>query len=69
MHAADDAVGLEHEIAPRRRRNRGGIVGETERTGMGGDRPEIGRDQAVLAGFLVQFRHALLPAGYCAPEA
>jgi len=43
--------------------NRGGIVGETERAGMGGDRPEISRDQAVLARLLIHFRHRLLPTG------
>ena len=68
MHAADDAVGLEHEIAPRRRRNGGGIVGEAERTGMGGDRPEIRRDQAVLARLLVMFRHGAPAAGVRVPE-
>ncbi len=49
MHAADDAVGGEHEIAARGRRDRGGVVGEPEGAGMLGDRREIARDQTILA--------------------
>ena len=33
MHAADNRVGLEHQIAARRRRDEGGIVGQAERAG------------------------------------
>ena len=61
MHAADDAVGLEHEIAARRRRDRGGIIGEPVSAGMFGERLEIARDQAIFAGFrCVLFVHRLL---------
>ena len=50
MHAADDAVGLEHEIATRGRRDHGRVVGEPERAGVLGQRPEIARNQALLPG-------------------
>ncbi len=62
MHPADDAVGGQHEIASRRRRDDGGVIGETQGAGMGRDRPEIRRDQAVLARAFVGCRHDLLPA-------
>ena len=56
MHAADDSVGLEHEIAAGRRLDEGGIVGQAERAGMDGDRREVARDQFVLGGrFVRQF--------------
>ena len=48
MHARDDPIGREHEIAPGGRRNGRSIVGEIERPRMGDDRPEIGGDEAVL---------------------
>ncbi len=51
MHAADDGVGLEHQIASRRRRDRRGVVNEPERARMFGERLEIARDQAILAQF------------------
>ncbi len=69
MDAADDAVGLEHEIAPRRRRNRCGIVGEPERARMRRDRPEVSGDQMIFGGgfvgrrlFAVLVRHEMLAA-------
>ena len=40
----------EHEIAARGRRERRGIIDQAERAGMFGERPEIARDQALLAG-------------------
>ena len=52
MHAANDAVGLEHDVASARRRDRGGVVDKTEGAGMLRQRLEIARDQAVLAGGL-----------------
>ena len=48
MHAADDGVGLEHQIAARRRRDEGGIVGQAERARMGRERLEIARDQTIF---------------------
>ena len=48
MHAADNGVGLEHQVAARGRRDEGGIVGEAERARMGGERLEEARDQTIL---------------------
>jgi len=50
MHAADDPIGLEHEIATRGRRDRRGVVAKPQGAGMFGERGEIARDQALLAG-------------------
>ncbi len=50
MHATDDPVGLEHEIATGRRRDHRGVVGEPEGAGMLGERREIACDQPLLAG-------------------
>ena len=41
MHAGDDAVGREHEIAARRRRDHGGIVDQAERARMRRERAKI----------------------------
>ena len=51
MDAADDAVGREHEIASRRRRYRRRVIAEAERAGMGRQRAEIARDQAIFGRF------------------
>ena len=51
VHAGNDAVGREHQIASRRRRDRGRVVGEAERARMGRERPEIARDQAIFGRF------------------
>ena len=51
MHADNDAVGGQHDVASRRRRNDGGVIDQAERAGMLGQRPEIARDQAVFGGF------------------
>ena len=51
MDAGNDAVGREHEIAPGRRGQHGGIVDETERARSRGERAEIARDQAVFGRF------------------
>ena len=48
MHAGDQAIGLEHEVVARRRRDRRGIVGKAERAGMLRERLEVARDQTVL---------------------
>jgi len=50
LHAADDSIGLEYEIATRRRRDRGRIVGEPKGAGMFGKWLEIARDETLLAG-------------------
>ena len=62
MHAADDGVGLEHQIAARRRREKGGIVGQAERAGMGRERLEETRDQAVFGRHVVVRRPSCHPA-------
>ena len=62
MHAADDGVGLEHEIAAGRRLDEGGIVGQAERAGMDGERREVARDQSVLGGGLVRHSYAMASA-------
>ena len=51
MHAGNDAVGRQHEIAARRRRHDGGVVDQTESAGMRRERPKIARDQALLGRF------------------
>ena len=48
MHAGDDAVGGQHQIAAGRRRHDGGVVAKTERARRRGERTEIARDQALL---------------------
>ena len=48
VHAGNDAVGGEHEIASFRHAQDRGVVGEAEGAGMGGERPEMLRDQALL---------------------
>ena len=48
MYATDDRVGLEHEIASRRRREKCGVVGQPKRAGMGRERLKETRDQAIL---------------------
>src|SRR5690242_4051874 len=48
MHAADEPVGGQHEIAVRRRRESGRIVGKAKRAGMCRERREEARDQPVL---------------------
>ena len=50
MHAADDGVGLEHELVARRRRQHRRVVDQSERAGMPRERLEMARDQPVLAG-------------------
>ena len=62
MHPGNDAVRLEHEVAPRRRRERRRVIGESKRAGMLGERREVTRDQAILAGLrcaVVAHRHRL----------
>ena len=49
MHAADHGVHGQHELAPRRWREQGRVVGEVERTGAG-ERTEMPRDQGELGG-------------------
>ena len=57
-HPGDNAVGLEHEVATGRRRDYRGIIEQTERSGMGGERFEVARDKPVLAGLLcLRFLH------------
>ena len=51
MHAGNDAVGFQHEIAARRRRQLGGVINKTQGAGMGRDRAQIARDQAFLGRF------------------
>ena len=51
MHAADDGVGREHQIAARRRRDEGGVVGQTQRARMRRQRREVARDQTILGRF------------------
>ena len=51
VHAGNDAVGRQHKIAARRRRDHGGIIGEAEGARMRGERPEIARDQALFGRF------------------
>ena len=51
MHAGNDAVGGQHDVASRRRRNDGGVIDQAESAGMLGERAEIARDQAILGGF------------------
>ena len=48
MHAGDDAVGGEDEIASGRRRHDRGVVDKTEGARRRSERAEIARDQAVL---------------------
>ena len=62
MHAADDGVGLEHQVAARRRLDEGGIVGKAERARMGRDRLEIARDQTVF-GRTIVMRAAMASPG------
>ena len=58
MHAANDAVCLEHNVAAGRRLEDGGIVQEREGSGMRRQRPEIARDQVILArSGLLLIRH------------
>src|SRR5262249_3848454 len=59
MHAADDAVGLEYEVAAGRRLDHRGIVAEPERARMFRERREVARDQPLLAGFLFAHREGL----------
>ena len=51
MHANNDAVGGQHDVAARRRRNDGSVIDQAKSAGMLGQRPEIARDQAVLGRF------------------
>jgi hypothetical protein len=51
MHANNNAVGGQHDVASGRRRNDGGVVDQAEGAGMLGQRPEIARDQAILGRF------------------
>ncbi len=48
MHAADDGIRFENQIATRRRREKCGIVRQPQRAGMRGERLEETRDQAIL---------------------
>ena len=48
MHAADDGIGLEHEIAAGRRRQDRGVIRKTERARMRRKRTKIARDQPIL---------------------
>ena len=62
MHSGDDAVGLEHEVATRGRRDCRGIIEQAEGAWMGGERLEIARDEAILAGLgCLRFFHQNRP--------
>ena len=56
VDAADDGVGLEHDVAARRRGEESRVVGERQRARMGRDRLEEARDQAVFGGEFVGVR-------------
>ncbi len=49
MHACDHRIGLENEVMAGRYGENRGVIDEGERTRMGRERPEVPRDQAVLA--------------------
>jgi len=49
MNAADDRVGLEHEITSCLRLYECGVVGQSKCPGIGRNRGEETRDQAVLS--------------------
>src|ERR1700754_2653891 len=63
MHAFDDGVGGDDEVAGGRFQDRG-IVGQIEGAGIGGERTEIARDQGVFTGghgdLSSRSRHTLL---------
>ena len=71
MHAADNRIGLEHQVAARRRLDEGGIVGQAQRARMGRDRLEEARDQTVFTGNIVMRGHNITqrirPRASCAP--
>jgi len=58
MHATDNAVGLEYEVAAGRRLDHRGIVAEPEGAGMFRERREVAPDQPLLAGLLLVYRWA-----------
>jgi hypothetical protein len=66
MHAGDDAVGGQHQIAPRRRRQDRGVIGKTERAGRSCERTEIFCDQVVFSRALIGARHDYWPANSAA---
>src|SRR5216684_2923541 len=61
MHAADDRVGLEHHVGAVGRREDGRIVHQPERPGVTRERPEISRDEAVLARLRLVLLHRRHP--------
>ena len=50
MHAADDGVGLQHDLMAGRHRQHRRIVGQPERAGMPRQRLEMAGDQPVFGG-------------------
>ena len=52
MHAANDAIGLEHDVAARRWSNDCGVIHERKGAGVLCKRSEIFCDEAVLTGLL-----------------
>src|SRR5262249_36153452 len=50
VHAADDRVGGDDEIAVRRRGEYGRVIAEGERAWMARQRPEVARDQPLFGG-------------------
>ncbi len=77
MHAADNGVGLEHQIAAGRRLDEGSVVAKTKRAGMRRDRREEFRDQAIFGGDVIRSRNSswappqarpqIPPRAICAP--
>ena len=66
MHAGDDAVGRQHEVAAGRRREDCRVVAEAKSARMRRQRPEIAGDQALLGRRIVsggQLRGSSLSAG------
>ena len=59
MHAADDRVGLEHEVATGRRLDESGVVGKTKRARMRRQRLKEARDQPVLARHFIVGGHGV----------
>ena len=51
MHAGNDAVGCQDQIASGRRREHGRVIDQTQRAGMGRERTQIACDQTFLGGF------------------
>ena len=57
MHAADDGIGLEHDIAAGWRHQDRGVIGKAERARMRCERTKITRDQPILRGTLGLLHH------------